>query len=135
VSSSRTTPVVMSPTAEDAAFITHALRDLARTYRRNGAVVPAGVTQLASHLISGVNGGQAGSSNDTTPQTEERVSNGPSLLVRYETAAELLEISVRTVKRLIAAGELQPVRLGGTSRLRRVDLETYIDQLANNVRN
>jgi excisionase family DNA binding protein len=119
-------PMVMSPSSEDAAFITHALRDLARVYRRNGAVVPSGVAQLVAHLISGVSEGQRGSSNDGPDQTEERIEHGPPLLIKYETAAQLLEVSVSTVKRLIKAGELHPVTIGGAARLRRSELEQFV---------
>lgn len=123
--------VVMSPSSEDAAFIIHAIRDLATTYRRNGATVPPGVMLLRAHLLSGVTAGQAGSSNDGARQTEERVSTGPPLLIKYETAAQLLEISESTVKRLIKSGELHPVAIGGASRLRRAEIETYVQNLSN----
>jgi excisionase family DNA binding protein len=130
MSTARSAPVVMSPSSEDAAFIVHAIRELANTYRRNGATVPSGVMLLRAHLISGVTSGHAGSGNDDRGQTEERVSHGPPLLLKYGTAAQLLEVSVSTVKRLVKAGELHPVPIGGAARLRRTELENYINNVS-----
>lgn len=51
-----------------------------------------------------------------------------ALLITYETAASLLATSTRTVRRLIAAGELPTVDVGGP-RIRRGDLVAYVDRL------
>ena len=50
------------------------------------------------------------------------------LLLTLERAAETLAISARTVRRLIDAGELAPVRIGRSVRLSAADLTAYIDR-------
>ena len=50
-----------------------------------------------------------------------------ALLVSADTLAQMLEISVRTLWRLRAAGKLPaPVRLGGSVRWRPRDIESWI---------
>lgn len=52
------------------------------------------------------------------------------LLVTKAEAAELLGVSVRTVERLIAAGQLPLLHIERASRLRLTDIEAYVDSLA-----
>lgn len=52
------------------------------------------------------------------------------LLVDIEDAADALDVSVSTVKRLIAAGELPAVKVGGATRVRTFDLAGYVTRLA-----
>ena len=49
-------------------------------------------------------------------------------LLSVSTAAEYLAVSVRTVYRLIAAGELHPVRVGARLRIEREDLRAYLER-------
>ena len=48
-------------------------------------------------------------------------------LLKIADVAERLAVSVTTVRRLIAAGKLQTVRIGRALRIRPDDLETYIE--------
>jgi len=58
------------------------------------------------------------------------VPHSPQILVTIEHAAELLETSTRTVRRLIAAGELTPIHLTTRqTRLRLTDLLAYVDRM------
>lgn len=50
-------------------------------------------------------------------------------LLTVQQAADLLKVSVRTVRRLIAVGELRPVRIGAAVRIAPEDLTAYIDTL------
>lgn len=50
-------------------------------------------------------------------------------LVRYETAARMLEVSVSTIKRLVRSEELPMVSIGGSSRIRVTDLDDYVARL------
>ena len=50
------------------------------------------------------------------------------LLLTLERAAEALSVSPRTVRRLIDAGHLAPVRIGRSVRLSAVDLHAYVDR-------
>jgi len=51
------------------------------------------------------------------------------LLVTKAEAAEYLSVSVRTVERLVAAGQLPLLHIERASRLRLVDVEAYVDSL------
>ena len=110
------------------AYVVHALRLHAQLYRRNGMAEPAGVGELVSFLSSGVSGGQRGSARAPRPASEQVGAVAP-LLVSYEAAAEMLSVSVSTLKRRIAAGELHPVQVGGVVRLRVSDLNEYVAAL------
>jgi len=50
-------------------------------------------------------------------------------LLSYAATAQVLGVSERTVKRLVAAGDLTPVRIGGSARIRVEQLKDYIDRL------
>ncbi len=57
----------------------------------------------------------------------EARSEGESLLLTVEGVAHLLQISDRSVRRLVAAGRIiPPVRLGGCVRWRADELRTWI---------
>jgi excisionase family DNA binding protein len=56
----------------------------------------------------------------------------PQLLLTYEAAAVVLALSVRTLKRRIAAGDVTPVMVGGLPRIRRADLDAYVAALPSN---
>ena len=58
-------------------------------------------------------------------------SADPYQLISIDDAAELLAVCKRSVERRIAEGELpQPLKVGGSSRLRRKDIVAYIERLA-----
>lgn len=52
------------------------------------------------------------------------------LLVRLERAAETLDCSPTTIKRLIRAGALPAVKVQGATRVRVCDLQNYVERLA-----
>lgn len=52
------------------------------------------------------------------------------LLIRLERAAEALDCSPTTVKRLIRAGQLASVKVNGATRVRVEDLRHYVETLA-----
>lgn len=45
------------------------------------------------------------------------------------SAAEYLDVSPTTLRRLVASGELLAVKLGGSTRYSRVDLDALIERL------
>ena len=49
-----------------------------------------------------------------------------TVLLSAAAVGELLSVSVRTVRRMIAAGEVPVVRIGRAVRVRRVDIEALI---------
>lgn len=51
----------------------------------------------------------------------------PALLVTAEDVAGLLDISTRTLWRLVSAGKIvPPLKLGGSTRWRRADIEAWV---------
>ncbi|MFG3169228.1 helix-turn-helix domain-containing protein [Streptomyces sp. NPDC048200] len=52
------------------------------------------------------------------------------LLYKPEEAAEVLAIGRSTVYELMAQGSLKYIKLGRTRRIRRADIEAYVDSLA-----
>jgi len=49
-----------------------------------------------------------------------------TILLSAEAVADLLSVSVRTVRRMNASGEIPIVRIGRAVRVRRVDIEALI---------
>jgi excisionase family DNA binding protein len=61
-----------------------------------------------------------------------RGPHSPQPMMTYQEAADLLVISLRTLQRAAAVGELRVIRFGHrTIRIRREDLETWIAIKAN----
>ena len=52
-----------------------------------------------------------------------------ALLLTKRDASALLRVSVRTVERLIASGSLRTVTVSASPRIRRSDLEAYVNSL------
>lgn len=52
----------------------------------------------------------------------------PAPLLTYDDAAEVLHVSLSTLKRLVRAGDLPVVRLRGCARLRPEDVARFIDE-------
>lgn len=57
------------------------------------------------------------------PNVEDR----ERILLTYEETGHLLRISKRTVERMVGRGELPIVRVGSAPRIRRVDLDAWIE--------
>lgn len=117
----------MSDDLELLLYVRDALKHQELRARRDHWRVPSGVADLLAEVGFRVSRGQAGS-----PDAEPLPGGdgGPEpRLVRYETAARMLEVSVSTIKRLIRAGELHPVSLGGASRIRVAEIDSYIAAL------
>ncbi|WP_459968152.1 helix-turn-helix domain-containing protein [Nocardioides pyridinolyticus] len=110
-------------------YVLDALRRQEQRHRLSHWQVPAGVADLLAELGFRVSRGQVGSPHAPSAQTSD---GGPEtrLLVRYETAAQMLDVSVSTVKRLIKEQVLHPVRIGGSSRIRVAELDEYVARLA-----
>ncbi len=123
MSPSRRTPaLVLAPSTEGAAFVIGAIREHARRFKINGAVVPPEVWELEALLTSGVTQGHAVPTSAASPRSEQVEVMTPRL-VTYETAADLLSISVRSLKRRIQDGQLHPIAIGGASRIRVAEID------------
>ncbi len=121
-------PLIVSFSTELLAFVVHALREHQKLYTRNGMQVPAGVADVVAALTSGATVGQSVPPLEADGDSREIGPVSPRL-VTYATAAQMLACSHRTVKRLVAAGALNTVRVGGLSRLRVADIDAYIADL------
>jgi len=49
-------------------------------------------------------------------------------LLTLEEAAQIMKVSVQTVRRMVTSGEIPSVKIRGQYRIRRVDLEAYINK-------
>ena len=93
--------------------------------RRQSIPIPAAVVELLSALTMADASGQTRPGNQTAIPT----SDAGAVLISFDAAAARLGVSTRTVRRLVAAGQLHAVTIG--SRGRRVhvdDLTTFIEQ-------
>lgn len=104
-----------------------------RNLRQDGLQVPPSVDELASLLVrwvqmrpmtTHVDHIRTASSRAALPDQVTR-----RLLVTKAEAADLLGVSVRTVERLIAAGQLPLLHIERSSRLRLADIEAYVESL------
>lgn len=111
------------------AYVAHALRQQAELYRRNGMTPPPGIPDLFEALAE-VSEGQASSPGAGEERTVE-IGRVSPLLVSYSDAAAMLSISVSTLKRRLADGDLTPVFVAGLARIRVADLEAYVSNLPN----
>ena len=55
-----------------------------------------------------------------------RSNHAQGALLAVDAVADLLAVSIRTVRRMIAAGDIPIVRIGRAVRIRRVDVEALI---------
>ena len=62
-----------------------------------------------------------------TPTAAPPVRREAPILIRVEEAARLADLGRSTVHKLVAAGELPCVRIGRAVRIRRTDLERWIE--------
>ena len=70
---------------------------------------------------SGIERAPAGDENEVVSLTP--------LLVDYDTAAAALRLSERMIRKLVSTGELPAVSVGRSRRIRRADLERYVENL------
>jgi len=112
-----------------AAHVAAALSSHFHWARDNGYRPPPELLDLADRCLKGARGGQAGTAVDAIA---DRADAAPvtALLLSYRQAAAVLGVSVRTITRLVAAGELPSVHVGGIVRIRREDVESYVASLA-----
>ena len=68
--------------------------------------------------------GQSGTHVD--PPLEGVNARPEPLLLTKSEAAEMLNVSLRTLSRMIAAGSLPTVRITGSPRIRRADVERLV---------
>ena len=113
------------PDDDVAEHFARALVWYARHERLNGRVVPTELLDVARYILAGSMRQHATNAGDER-RADHAERMGNELLTKRETA-RALALSVRTVERLIASGELVAVRSGRSVRVRRTDLNAYIE--------
>lgn len=102
-----------------------AVKEHVRELRRSGLPVPAVLLDLVTVCATG---GQARPTLDGPTGTGEGAAMD-ELTVDYRSAAGRLGVSDRSVRRLVRAGQLPAVEVGGAKRIRVADLREYVDRL------
>lgn len=104
-----------------------------RHLRQEGLQVPPSVDELGALLVRCAQTRPKATHVDHVWTTWSRAAQDDPvtgrLLVSKAEAAELLGVSVRTVERLIAAGQLRLLHIERASRLRLADIEAYVESL------
>lgn len=124
----RSGPVVVDVGPALAGHLAVAIRRHREWADSRGWELPPGLTEFEQYLASRAIQGQSGPSLDQLWQARDGDHVTPRLLT-YEDAASVLACSDRSVKRLVAGGQLRAVRIGGTARIRVADLDAYVDGL------
>jgi excisionase family DNA binding protein len=93
--------------------------------RRNGRPVPRGLVALEAAFCVPVRQGATEVADPVQPQD----AGGMALAITLDKTARTLGVSRRSVERMIAAGVLPAVSIGGIRRVRVRDLEKYVDSL------
>jgi excisionase family DNA binding protein len=109
---------------ELAAYLALAVRRLGEDLRRDGSRLPPLVAEFGVAMSARATAGHSRPGLADLPLEPESGSRGVLLWSRDE-AARMLAVSVRSVSRLVASGELRPVKVLGATRFRREDLEAY----------
>jgi excisionase family DNA binding protein len=124
-----TAPLIVDPGSDLAGHVATAMATHAKSMRSAGIALPVGFPELLAVFTLRAREGQRvptaavfAAGGDPEPVDE--------LIVSYDRAAAMLSCSVRTVKRLAAAGELPVVRIGALPRLRVRDIEAYVARAA-----
>jgi excisionase family DNA binding protein len=100
-----------------------------RDLRQAGVSVPAEVDELAAFLARSVRLRQATTAVDEDLDAVQAPRVMDRLLLTKGEAAEQLGVSVRTIERLVAAGQLPLVHIESAARFRVSDLEAYVHDL------
>jgi len=107
------------------AHLARALAEHTRWCRTNGVGVPGELGALLENLSA-----SRGQGRTSPPVPPANMDDDRMLLaVDYRTAAARLAVSERTVRRMVAAGRIPAVTIGGCRRIRTDDLTDYVANL------
>lgn len=134
--------IVLDVDAATAAYVALALDNYSPTHRANGCAVPPAVFALRESFMRAARVVHATTREDSTgleiltldtPAPTPHTARMPTLLDLDHVAVDL-HLSRRAVQRLIARGDLVAVHVGRSVRVRRVDLDAFVDGLGGNFR-
>ncbi len=120
--------LVLEVSAEVAGHVCVAVQQHVKSCRRMGLALPGELSEIERALANRARRGQSGTPLEDLWQVRDAQQMTPRLLTFAETA-QVLGISERTVKRLVAAQELASVRVLGAARIPLVVLEAYLERL------
>jgi len=117
---------------EVAAHVALALSRYVRESRVDAVWVPDEVERLAVLLADVASRRQGETSMDPAADAGHGrlMDTASTLLLNRRELAHALRCSVRTVDRLIGSGALVAVKIEGSTRVRRSDLDEYVSRLA-----
>lgn len=107
------------------AHLRRSVMDHRRWCRANGVPFPVGLDELVAVLAD--QGGLGRPQFDLFGDDSD--SGHMVLALEYAETAARLHVSERTVRRLVAAGALPAVDIGGCKRVRTSDLAAYVEGL------
>ena len=110
---------------ETLAFISHAIVRHAAVRARDGLPIPALALVVARWCANAARGGQDGQPF-AIPDGDTDIGVMAQLLLSDKDAAALLGLSARTIRAMMADGRLPAIKVGGSTRIRRVDLDLFI---------
>ncbi len=100
-----------------------------RTWARTACLaVPDELDQIERALAIRARRGQAGTPVEDLWEVRHAEQVSPKLL-SYAAAGQVLGVSERTVKRLVATGDLSPVKVGGSARIRVEQVDDYLERI------
>lgn len=111
-----------------AAHLHRAITRYEAELRRDAQHLPGDLLDLRAALCR-ARTGQDGPIPPDIADTPHGASMSP-MLVTFDRAAAVLDVSASTVKRLVRSGELLSVKVAGASRIRCQDLAEYVSGLA-----
>lgn len=114
--------ILVDLTPDVSGHLAMALRQHMKWARATGLLLPEGVARLERAFTNQAIQGQRRTALDS-PAPSIHDQHEEPLLVTYGTAANKLSCSTRTIGRLVAAGKLTPVKVGGLSRIPMAQLE------------
>ncbi len=120
--------LLVTLTAEVAGHVCIALQQHRKWARTACLAVPDELDELERALAIRARRGQEGTPLEDLWSVRHAQTMSPRLL-DYAAAATVLGVSERTVKRLVAAGALTPVRVLGAARLRVDQVDDYLARL------
>lgn len=117
--------IVLDLTDAERLHLAAALRDRARRLQRDGRTLPPRLTELAAGLLRP----DAATTGHNSPRPAAAPQHDGALLCGAAEAARLLGISVRTLRRRAATGQVPSVIDGGRRRYQRTALQRYVQTL------
>ncbi len=112
---------------EELAHLERALVEHRQWCKRQGLELPSALVMLLERTWEARHG-QHRPRPVMLPNVSDDRPAGPDDLLNTAGAAARLGVSARTVRRLVAAGQLHPVRIGRATRYRPADLDEFTNR-------